>query len=117
MCLAQPARPKARLRHHLDLIATATAPRKHGVLVMDGAAWHMAGKLATPPNTSILPLPPHSPELNPVEQIWAQLRQSDWANRCFVNHAQIVDVCCQAWNRFASQPTPSEVFVLESGLY
>lgn len=49
------------------------------------------------PNISILPLPPYSSELNPVEQIWEQLRQSDWANRCFANYDQIVEVCCQAW--------------------
>ncbi|MDP1772103.1 MAG: transposase, partial [Methylobacter sp.] len=53
---------------------------------------------------SILPLPPYSPELNPVEQIWQQLRQSDWANRCFKNYDDIVDVCCQAWHAFANQP-------------
>ncbi len=99
--------PKANsdsMQHHLDLISIAITPGKHGVLVEDRAAWHMTGKLLIPENLSILPLPPYSPELNPVEQVWQQLRQSDWANRCFADYDQIVDVCCNAWNQFASQP-------------
>jgi DDE superfamily endonuclease len=69
-----------------------------------GGLAHGPGKLLIPANLSILPLPPYSPELNPVEQVWQQLRQSNWANRCFAGYDQIVNVCCQAWNRFASQP-------------
>jgi transposase len=99
--------PKANsegMQHHLDLIAGAVTSGKHAVLVVDRAAWHVTEKLLIPNNLSILPLPPYSPELNPVEQIWQQLRQSDWANRCFKNYDEIINVCCQAWNTFASQP-------------
>jgi len=102
--LVMPAANAESMQYHLDLIAAAVTPGKHGVLVADRAAWHMTEKLLVPANLSILPLPPYSPELNPVEQVWQQLRQSDWANRCFTNYDHIVDVCCQAWNRFASQP-------------
>lgn len=99
--------PKANsegMQHHLDLIAGAVTSGKHAVLVVDRAAWHVTEKLLIPNNLSILPLPPYSPELNPVEQIWQQLRQSDWANRRFKNYDEIINVCCQAWNTFASQP-------------
>jgi transposase len=99
-----PAANSKSMRHHLNLIAAAVTPGKHGVLVLDRAAWHVTEKLLMPANLSILPLPPYSPELNPVEQIWQPLRQSGWANRCFKGYDEIVDVCCQAWNRFASQP-------------
>jgi hypothetical protein len=102
--LVMPTANAETMQHHLDLIAATVAPGKHGVLVADGAAWHVTGKLLIPANLSILPLPPYSPELNPVEQVWQQLRQSDWANRCFTDYDQIVDVCCQAWNQFANQP-------------
>lgn len=99
--------PKANsegMQKHLDMIAAAVAPGKHAVLVVDRAAWHVTAKLQLPTNLSILTLPPYSPELNPVEQIWQQLRRSDWANRCFKNYDDILDVCCQAWNKFALQP-------------
>jgi transposase len=102
--LVMPAANSESMQHHLNLIAAAVTPGKHGVLVLDRAAWHVTEKLLMPANLSILPLPPYSPELNPVEQIWQQLRQSDWANRCFKGYDEIVEVCCQAWNRFASQP-------------
>jgi len=99
--------PKANsegMQHHLDVIAAAVTSGKHAVLVVDRAAWHVTAKLRVPANLSILPLPPYSPELNPVEQVWQQLRQSDWANRCYKNYDDIVEVCCQAWNKFAKQP-------------
>lgn len=102
--LVMPQANSDSMQHHLDLIAAAVTPGKYAVLVMDRVAWHMTKKLLVPANLSILPLPPYSPELNPVEQMWQQLRQSDWANRCFTGYNEIVAVCCQAWNRFACQP-------------
>lgn len=36
-----------------------------------GAGWHQpGGKLRIPDNISLPPLPPYSPELNPVENVW-----------------------------------------------
>ena len=71
--------PKANsegMQLHLDVIAAAVTSGKHAVLVVDRAAWHVTAKLRVLANLSILPLPPYSPELNPVEQIRPQLRQS-----------------------------------------
>ena len=89
---------------NIDMIAAAVTSGKHPVLVVDRAAWHVTAKLRMPKNLSILPLPPYSPELNPVEQIWQQLQRSDWANRCFKNYDDILDVCCHAWNNFCLHP-------------
>jgi hypothetical protein len=35
----------------------------HAVLVLDGAGWHGARALTVPPNVTLVPLPPYSPEL------------------------------------------------------
>ena len=78
--LVMPAANSESMQHHLDLIAAAVTPGKHAVLVLDRAAWHVTEKLLMPANLSILPLPPYSPEMNPVEQIWQQLRQSEGLN-------------------------------------
>ncbi len=43
---------------------------------------------------SLLPLPAGSPELNPAEQVWQQLRDRHLANRCYDGYEQIVDACC-----------------------
>jgi hypothetical protein len=39
------------------------------VLVLDGAGWHRSPRLKVPDNIALLPLPPYSPELNPVENV------------------------------------------------
>ena len=59
---------------HLAEIARTVAPGAHAVLVLDGAGWHGAKALTVPDNISLLHLPPYSPELNPVENVWAYLR-------------------------------------------
>lgn len=53
------------------------------VLVLDGASSHRSNQLKIPENVSLIPLPPYSPELNPVEQIWNALRRDYFANRVF----------------------------------
>jgi transposase len=40
------------------------------VVILDQAGWHMSKALVVPDNITLLPLPPRSPELNPVETIW-----------------------------------------------
>lgn len=55
---------------HLAEIAKTVAPGVHAVLLVDQAGWHMSMRLAVPPNITIIALPPKSPELNPVENVW-----------------------------------------------
>ena len=49
----------------------------------------------------LLFLPPYSPELNPIENVWQYLRQNKLANSVFDSYPDIVDACCRAWNFFA----------------
>ena len=49
-------------------------------------------------------LPPYSPELNPVETIWAYLRGNKLSNRVFATYDAIVDACCDAWKWLVAQP-------------
>jgi len=44
-------------------------PGAHAVVVLDQAGWHRAKALVVPDNISLVPLPPRSPELNPVENM------------------------------------------------
>jgi hypothetical protein len=86
---------------HLQEISAHVPAGRHAVVVMDKASWHTTQKLACPSNISILYLPPVSPELNPVEQVWNWLRQHHWANRVFESFDHIVEVCSQTWQIFA----------------
>ena len=61
--------------------------------VLDGAGWHISKSLIVPDNITLMPLPPYSPELNPVENLWQYLRQNHLANRVFDSYDDIVDAC------------------------
>ena len=89
---------------HLQEISHAVAPGAHAVLVMDQAGWHTSAKLDVPANITILTLPPRAPELNPVENVWQFLRDNWLSNRVFTSHDDIVDHCCDAWNKLVDQP-------------
>ena len=49
-----------------------------------------------PENITLLPLPPRSPELNPVENVWRFTRQNWLSNRVFEAYDDIVAHCCEA---------------------
>ena len=57
-----------------------------------------------PDNLLLLTLPPYSPELKPVENVWAYLRANKLAISVFESYDDIVDACCKAWNFFANDP-------------
>lgn len=89
---------------HVKLISEATESGRHALVIMDGAGWHQQGLTEDFDNLSILKLPPYSPELNPIEQVWQWLRQNELANRCFSGYDDIVEQCSIAWNRFIAEP-------------
>ena len=45
-------------------------PQDQILLVCDGAAWHKSKTLKVPDNITLLGIPPYTPEMNPIEQIW-----------------------------------------------
>ena len=45
------------------------------VVLVDNAGWHVAERLATPPNVVLHPLPPCTPELQPAEPLWPLVRE------------------------------------------
>ena len=94
----------AAMTLHLAEISRTVAPGAHAVLVLDGAGWHSSKSLVVPDNISLLSLPPYSPELNPVENVWQFLRANWLAISVFDDYPAIVDACCLAWNRFADDP-------------
>jgi len=93
------------MNHHLAAIAKAVQAGAHAVITVDGAGWHQTGgRLKVPDNISLLFLPPYSPELNPVENIWQFLRQNYLAHRIFETYEDIVDACSDAWNALRAIP-------------
>jgi len=90
---------------HLAEIGACVTPGAHAVLTIDGAGWHqLGGQLQVPDDITLLHLPPYSPELNPVENVWAYLRGNKLSNRVFASYDAIMDACCDAWNWLIGQP-------------
>ena len=88
---------------HLDEISLHVAEGSIAALLLDQAGWHTTGKLVIPANIVLVPLPPKSPELNPVENVWQYLRQTWLSNRVFAGYEDICHACCDAWNNLAAK--------------
>jgi len=52
-------------------------------MVVDGAPSHRSTQLEVPESLVLLRLPPYSPELNPDEHLWDELREKEFANKVF----------------------------------
>jgi len=89
---------------HLEEISKTVAPGAHAALVLDGAGWHGSEELKVPENITLITLPPYSPELNPVENIWEYFRKNSLSNRLYETYENIVDACCRAWNALMAAP-------------
>jgi len=76
------------MRQNLQLISNATENGRYSIV--DRASWHMGDIASEFKNLSIIPLPPYSPELNPVEQVWQWMRQRKLSNRTFSGYENIV---------------------------
>ena len=102
--LVMPSCDTETMNLHLAEIAKNVAPGAHAVLMLDQAGWHMTDRLDVPANITIVPLPPKCPELNPTENIWQFMRDNWLSNRVFKSYDDIVDHCCDAWNKLVDQP-------------
>ncbi len=58
-------------------------PGDHIVMMLDGAGWHNSKDFHLPENIRLLFLPPYSPQLNPQEHLWDELREKYFHNRVF----------------------------------
>ena len=93
------------MNRHLEEISREVEPGAHAILICDGAGWHQRGrKLQVPDNITLLPLPPYSPELNPMENVWAYLRQNKLCALVWPTYEHILDACQSAWRFFVGDP-------------
>ena len=83
---------------HLQMIAEEAGDDVHVVLVLDGAGWHVSKSLRVPSSMTLLFLPPYSPELMPMERVWAWMRQHTLSNRVFADEEAIDAAVAASWN-------------------
>lgn len=53
------------------------------LLVMDNAVWHKSSTLEKSHNIGLEFIPSYTPELNPIEQVWAEIRKRGFKNKAF----------------------------------
>lgn len=67
------------------------------LLCMDNAGWHKSKGLKVPDNIRLFYIPPRTPEMNPIEQLWPELRH-DFANKLFETLSAVIDQLCISIN-------------------
>lgn len=91
------------MQQFLDAFARTIGDDEHVVMVLDQAGWHGSGALRVPANVTLLPLPPYSPELNPVERVWLYLKERFLSHRLHADYDAIVEAASAAWNRLVAE--------------
>ena len=81
----------------LTMLAAEVKPDEHVVLIMDQAGWHRSRTLELPKCVTVLLLPPYSPQLNPVENLWHYLRSHYLSNRAYHDYDSLLDAGSTAW--------------------
>lgn len=82
---------------YLNNLSLHLEKNTHAILVLDGAGWHTTPKLHVPENITLLSLPPNSPELNPAELPWREMRQKYLGNQVFPNMDTLDNAVVNAW--------------------
>ena len=58
-----------------------------------------------PVHITLVPLPPYSPELNPVERVWLYLPERWLSHRVLAGgYEAVLDAACAAWNALLAEP-------------
>lgn len=70
---------------------------EHVLMVLDRAGWHRSKALRIAENLTLLLLPAYSPELNPVELLWWQMRDKHLGNQVFETAEQLDREVANAW--------------------
>lgn len=92
------------MNKNLTKISHHVAYNAHTVLILDQAGWHMTNNLRVPDNISFVILPPKSPEINPMENIWQFMCENCLSNCTFKTYDNIVEICCYTWQKLIVQP-------------
>jgi hypothetical protein len=79
-------------------------PQDFIVMVVDGASSHVAQALVVPENIRLHRLPAYSPELNPQEHLWDEIREKEFPNRVFSDMPGVVRPLETGLPRLASDP-------------
>jgi transposase len=81
----------------LQEFSRTLANDEHAVMIWDGAGFHTSQQLRMPENITPIQLPPYSPELNPIENLWHYLKSHYWSNRAYADYDALEEASLAAW--------------------
>jgi hypothetical protein len=96
--LILPKRNTPNMQVFIDAFAAAK-PLTFNVLLLDNRAVHPPERLCLPANVALGFLPPYSPELNPVERVWQDVR-SRMAWHLFDDLDALEDALCRQLDHY-----------------
>jgi len=79
-------------------------PNEFILMFVDQACWHTSKQLQVPSNIELALLPPYSPELNPQEQVWDELREKCCGNKYFKSLDALADTISQGLQKLEASP-------------
>ena len=74
-------------------------PDEYLLMVVDGASSHRAKALEVPANVALIGLPGYSPQLNPQENVWDEIREKNFPNRVYYCMAAVRDQLAKGYLR------------------
>ena len=86
----------------LDRFSAMIDEDEHVAMVLVEAGWRGAKALMAPSNITLVPLPPYSPELNPVERVWLHLKERFLSHRLHADYDAIADAASKVWNQLVA---------------
>ena len=93
-CLVLPAANTTMMNLFLSQVSQTLADY-FIVMQVDQAGWHRSKELQVPANIRLIEQPAYSPEVNPVEHVWEELREKYLHNRVFPSLDPLVEILCQ----------------------
>jgi len=88
----------------LDQLSRELPAGVHAILIWDGAGYHTAAGVVVPASVSLIQLVPDSPELNPVENLWHDLRSHSWSLRVDRDYEALEEASMTAWRAVCLEP-------------
>ena len=88
----------------LEQFSRTLPANEHAVMIWDGAGFHTSKQLRLPTNITVLQLPPYSPELNPMENLWHYLKSHYWSNRAYADYEELEEAAIDAWRAAVLNP-------------
>jgi hypothetical protein len=73
------------------------------VMQVDQAEWHQAKSLQVPENIRLIPQPAYSPELNPTESIWDDLREKQFSNVAAASLDEVMNRLCDGLTQLEAE--------------